>query len=134
MNNNMTKGHLKMLKEDYEKGCNQYLLALLNIWELDSHYGFWVGYEVGEVYCYGDNIYMDMQQIIFCVENNVSEEKFMEYLDYCLKCKEYNFNIPNLPSYFKGCPTIPKETFDKLDAMKADLNKCIDDVKNGKGF
>ena len=125
-----TKGHIRVLMANYEDACNNYLLALLNMWDLDAKNGFWVGNNTGGVYVHEADISLNMSEIIFCVENNVSMETYMEYSEYCLKCKEYNFNIPNLPSYFKGCPTVPQETFDKLDAMKEELNKCINDTKS----
>ena len=31
---------LRVLREDYEKACNGYLVTLLNMWELDASYGF----------------------------------------------------------------------------------------------
>jgi len=125
-----TKGHIRVLRANYEDSCNNYLLTLLNLWDVSTKDGYWIGDEVGGIYAHGETIFIKMDEIIFCVENNVSMETYMEYSEYCLKCKEYNFNIPNLPSYFKGCPTVPQETFDKLDAMKEELNKCINDTKS----
>ena len=129
MNNNMTKGHLKILRTNYEDACNNYLLTLLNLWDVSAKDGFWVASEVGGLYAHGDSIFINMDEIIFCVENNVSMETYMDYSDYCLRCKEYNFNVPNLKSYFKGCPTVPQETFDKLDDLKRQMNECINDTK-----
>ena len=126
----INESHKTLLKKQFEKAVNDYVDALLCMWELDKHDGYFIGDEVGGIYAHGETIFIKMDEIIFCVENNVSMETYMEYSEYCLKCKEYNFNIPNLPSYFKGCPTVPQETFDKLDAMKEELNKCINDTKS----
>ena len=120
MNNNMTKGHLKILRTNYEDACNNYLLTLLNLWEQSAKDG----------YSLGETVFIKMDEIIFCVENNVSMETFMDYSDYCLKCNEYNFNVPNLKSYFMGCPRVPQETFDKLDDLKRQMNECINDTKS----
>ena len=130
MNNNMTKGHLRVLRTNYEDACNNYMLTLLNLWDISAKDGYWIGDEVGGLYAHGETIFIKMDEIIFCVENNVSMETFMEYSEYCLKCNEYNFNIPNLKSYFKGCPTVPQETFDRLDDLKRQMNECINDTKN----
>ena len=130
MNNNLTKGHLQLLKEQYETACNQYVFVLLNLWGFDSHYGYWVGGSAGSTYCYGDDLFFDMDDIIFIVENNVSEKAYRQYLDYCAKCSEYSFNIPNFPSYYKGCPIVPKETFDKLDGLKKNLADAIEEEKS----
>lgn len=126
----MTKGHLKILRTNYEDACNNYLLTLLNLWDISAKDGYWIGDEVGGLYAHGETIFIKMDEIIFCVENNVSMETFMEYSEYCLRCHEYNFNIPNLKSYFKGCPTVPQETFDRLDDLKRQMNECITDTKS----
>ena len=124
----------KNLRQEYEKACNAYLLELANMWGWNcAAYGFWVGDAVGEMYCYGDNTCLNMKDIIFCVENDVAEEKFIEYTDYCIKCSEYNFNIPNFESYFYGCK-INQETFNKLDKLKQNLQDCIDETKEKISF
>lgn len=126
----MTKGHLKILRTNYEDACNNYLRTLLHLWDVSAKDGYWIGDEVGGLYAHGDSIFIKMDEIIFCVENNVSMETFMEYSEYCRRCGEYGFNIPNLKSYFKGCPTVPQETFDRLDDLKRQTNECITDTKN----
>lgn len=129
MGTKINSATLRFLKQEYEKGVNGYLVALHNLWETDPYYGFWVGDKVGELYCYGDDIYINMDNIIYVVENNISMEFYYEYTEYCLKCSEYNFEIPKLPAYHKGCPLVPQETFDKLDALKRDLNECVEETK-----
>lgn len=125
-----TKGHKKVLKANYEDSCNGYLLTLLNMWDLSIKDGFWVSDEVGGIYVHESDISLSMSDIIFCVENDVPMSTFFKYTDYCAKCAEYGFNVPNLSSYNNGCQLVPQETFDKLDAMKEELNKCINDTKS----
>jgi hypothetical protein len=64
------------------------------------------------------------------VENNITYFTYMEYIEYCLKCTEYNFTAPNFMSYFRGCPRVSKEVFDKLDAQKAELDRLIKEEKD----
>lgn len=130
MNNNMTKGHLRILRTNYEDACNNYLLTLLNLWDLNACDGYWISDEVGGLYAHGDTIFIHMNEIVFCVENNVSMETFMDYTDYYIKCKEYNFNVPDFKSYFNGCHKVPQETFDKLDKLKEEMDRCINDAKS----
>lgn len=120
---------VKLLRENYEKACVDYLVALLNAWEWDCHYGFWIGDKVGGTYCYGDDVSMTMDEITFCVDNGISEKQHYKYFSYCMRCAEYEFSVPNIESYFNGCPHVPDETFDKLDRMKAEMINLINETK-----
>lgn len=129
MNNNMTKGHLKLLQEQYDKACNAYLNALLNIWELDAYYGFWVCEEVGGLYSYGDNLFINMDEIRYVVENNVSRKTFDEWTEYCLWAKDFEQSTPSLKSWCMGCPRVDEATQEKLTAMRNELNELIKETK-----
>ena len=126
--NMMNKARIKQLKENYEKACNDYVAALLTLWDLDGYYGSWIGEEVGGVYDYGDGIFtINMQDIVYCVENGVTEEEYEEMLDYCVKCHEYNLPMIKLNAWHKGAP---RYDFTKLDALRKDLDDAIDNEKN----
>ena len=59
-------GIKKMLKDQWEQACNGYLVELLRMWELDAHYGCWIGDDVGGVYDYGDGmVTISMDNIIY---------------------------------------------------------------------
>ena len=120
----------RMLKEKYDSACNSYLLELLNMWELDSYYGFWIADKVGEIFAYGDSTFIDMANIIFCVENDVKEDVYNEWQEYTIFASEYEQTIPNFPSWHKGCPRLSAEEQQKLRGLKRDLDAAIDDYKN----
>ena len=125
---NMNKAHIKLLKENYEKACNDYVRALLNLWDLDGRYGYFIGDEVGGVYDYGDGIFtIGMQDIVYCVENGVTKQEYEEMLEYCCKCVEYNLPTMNINAWHKGAP---RHDFTKLDAAKKALDEAIDNEKN----
>jgi len=124
----MNKAHKELLKKNYEKACNDYVAALLALWELDSYYGFWISDEVGGVYDYGDGIFtIGMQDIVYCVENGVTEREYEEMLEYCVKCSEYNLPMINLNAWHNGAP---RHDFTRLDALKKDLDNAIENEKN----
>ena len=124
----MNKAHKELLKKNYENACNDYVAALLALWELDSYYGFWISDEVGGVYDYGDGIFtIGMQDIVYCVENGVTEREYEEMLEYCVKCSEYNLPMINLNAWHNGAP---RHDFTKLDALKKDLDNAIENEKN----
>ena len=124
---NMNKAHIKLLKENYEKACNDYVAALLTLWDVDYRYGYWVGSEVGGVYDCDGWMLLNMQDVVYCVENGVTSEEYEQWQDYGVKCAEYNLPIMNLNAWHRGAP---RHDFTKLDAAKKALEDEIENEKN----
>ena len=123
----MNKAHKELLKKNYEDACNEYVKALLALWDLSQHNGYWIGDDVGGVYDIDGWITIGMQEIIYCVENNVTSKEVSECQDYYIKCHDYNLPTMNLNAYHKGAP---RHDFSKLDALKKDLDDAIENEKN----
>ena len=114
------------LRKDYEQACNGYLVELMRMWELDAYYGSWIGEEIGGVYDYGGGMFtIGMDDIIYCVEHDVTEKQYMEWQEYLCDAAEFGFDKPNLKSWMMGCPRTSPEVFEKLRKMKAELNEAI---------
>ena len=105
-------------------------MDLLRIWELDAHYGYWIGDEVGGVYDYADGVMtINMEDIIYCVEHDVESNEYMAWHEYICDAAEFCFDTPNLRSFVRGCPRTSTETFKHLREIKAILNDAIQDEK-----
>jgi hypothetical protein len=61
-----TKDAVKQkLKEQWKQACHGFQMELLRMWELDAHYGYWIGGEEGCLYDYGDGMFtITMDDII----------------------------------------------------------------------
>lgn len=123
----MNKTQIKQLKENYEKACNDYVAALLTLWGVDYKLGYWIGSEVGGVFDIDGWITIGMQDIVYCVENNVTSKEVSEWQDYYIKCHDYNLPTMNLNAWHKGAP---RHDFTKLDALKKDLYNATENEKN----
>ena len=127
---------LRNLKEQWERACNAYLLELLNMWEWDACYGYWLSDEVGSVYFYADNYVIDMDDIRYCVENNVSRKDFCEYSEYNTDACNLGLDNINLCSWMKDCPRLSKEQIQHLYDLKSELyeetERMKEQLKNGK--
>ena len=120
----------RQLKEQWEKACNGYLCELLRMWELDAYYCYWIGAEVGGVLDYGSGMFtISMDDIIYCVENDVTQQQYIEWQEYICDAAEFGFDTPNLRSWMRGCPRTSAETFKHLREIKAMLNDAIEDEK-----
>lgn len=111
----------RMLKEQFEKTANTYLVELLRMYEWDSRDGFWIGDEVGGTYAYGDSWFFSYDEMRYIVENDVPFDVYDEWADYVMFAIEFNQNQPNLKSWVKGCPRLSKDEQKKLIDLKQDL-------------
>lgn len=109
----------RQLRDAWEKACNGYVVELLRMWELDGYYGYFIGDEVGGIYDYGEGTFdIRMDDIVYCVENDVTKEQYEEWQEYCVDANEFGFSTPNLRSWMLGCPRTSKEVFDRLRPSK----------------
>jgi hypothetical protein len=119
----------RQLKEQWEKVCNGYLVELLRMWELGACYGYWDFDKPGTIYHYGEKHDLTMEEIIYIVENDIEEDEVLAWEDYLLDAFEFKFPTPNLRSWHMGCPRTPPETFERLRALKADLDNAVEEEK-----
>lgn len=119
------------LQKRFEEVCNGYLLELANMWDLDCKaYGFWIGDEVGGTFSYGDTgLFIDMDNIRYCVINNVSYSEYRDWLDYCVWAADFDQNVPNLKAWHDGCPRVDVVTQEKLSAMRYEMIKMCEELK-----
>lgn len=120
--------HIKdQLWAKWSKACNNYLYALAKMWEWDiDAYGFWVGDEIGGIFAYGDHTFMSMDNIIYCVENDVDSEQFQEWVDYCIRCDLVGITgTPNFRAWHEGCPRLSEERLSHLEQRKTEMDEAI---------
>lgn len=129
MSYNISEAVLHMLKENYEKACNGYLVELLNMWDLSHKYGWWAGDEAGSTYFYEDAFSVSMDDIIYIVSNQIPYEEYLEWYEYTTWAIEFGQNVPNLKSWHLGCPRVDKETQKKIMDMKAEFDRLICETK-----
>ena len=79
----------QLLKENYEKACNDYVRALLTLWDVDCKCGYWIGGDVGGVYDCDGWIFLNMQDVVDCVENGVTSEEYEQWQDSTLGTKAH---------------------------------------------
>ena len=119
----------RKLHDNFESVVNGYLLELCNMWELDGKKGFFVGDSVGDVWCHGETLFINFDDIRYVVENDVSYSTYMDWMDYCVWAADFNQTIPNLKSWCNGCPRVDVVTQEKLSAMRYELEKAINETK-----
>ena len=126
----MRKMSKETAKEYFVKGCNEYLRLFCEKHDFDYEEAkeSWVANCVGDVTCVGD-IFVGMQTIIADIEMDAPEEEFLKWYGYNLVANEFGFTTPNFDHWLRGCPRVPQESFDKLEALKKDLEDAIKEEK-----
>lgn len=115
----------RILQEKFKDVVTDYLLELCNMWDFDPANGWFVGDEVGDVWCYGDNIFICFDDMRYVVEHDVSYDTYRDWMDYRLWASDFGQDTPNLNAWCRGCPRVDNATQVKLSAMKLDLEKEI---------
>lgn len=123
---------IETLKKNFELTAQGYVRMLCKMWHLDERYGYWVGDEIGGVWCYGDNAAITYEDMRVLVEQEVPFSEFMEYDDYCSWAIEFGQHEPNLSAWLKGCPRHSAETRQRLKKMKEDLDAEINKLRDSQ--
>lgn len=119
----------RLLKEKFDEAANKYLVALLQMWELDACYGFWVADQVGGTYAYGDNISINYDDICYVVNNDIPKDEFQEWSDYCTWCIEMGLSYPNLNAWHMGCPRHSKDKIEHINNLKQRFEDAVKEAK-----
>ena len=114
------------LKTDYEKACNNYVAALFDMWNYEPNLDcFWIGDDVGGVYTMRD-IYIDMGEIRYIVDNEIRMETVFDWQDYNVRCTNIGLDGMTLKAWCNNAPRYSEQTIKNLEAKTKKLNDMID--------
>ena len=129
----MAKNDKKLLelRLNYEKACQAYVNALYELWNVDAIYCWWVGDRVGvNVLVVNTEHCLSMDDVIFCVENEVSYDEFLDNEDYNSWAIEFGVNCINIKHWHMGNHGAPEEERERLTKLKKDFEDAVDDCKS----
>lgn len=121
----MMSGFLKSIKSDFERVAHLYSQQLCHLFEFGEQYGWWVGDEIGGVYCNGDTFMISFAEMRIVVDNQMKYEDYLEYLDYCDWAMRFDQVAPNLQAWLNGCPRYDKETMQHLRDLKREYDSAM---------
>ena len=129
----------KELKQQFEEVCNAYLDAFVKRHNLVS--ADWVGPGVCENVCANDEVFLDLDDIRYDIDNaaSLSVNEIWDWADYCLRL-EY-LECPkkiSFPSWCKGAPKpYTLKMLDELEGLHQaviDAKKKLDEARNADRF
>ena len=84
-----------------------------------------------------DDLFIDLNDIRYDVDNNVEEGMFIKWYDKMSDCYCLDINCPNYAAFCKGAPIISDEELNnlkdqrlKIDDMMRDFKQQIEDINN----
>ena len=127
----MNRSHIELLKNEYDRVCDEYLIAFCNNFDLPYEKDAWVAGNAGTVASIGD-YYFDFNDVIkYCVDNNLTDfDEVLEWYDYRIDAESFGIETPNFPSWHKGCPRLTSEQLDNLCEKRKELNELVAQYKN----
>lgn len=117
------------LRQNFEKAVSAYLSAFLKQMGFDACYGHWVGNDVTDAYCYGDDLFLSLSDIILCVDEKIMDEELYEWWYYNDWAADIGQSRINLRSWHRGYRGIPRKTMNKLSKMKQDFEEACAKAK-----
>jgi hypothetical protein len=113
-----------ILKQKYETVVDEYLKEFCTQFEFDYEDAdyYWVAGEVGGIIELGD-YFLSFETIKTVIDNNIPYETWVGWYDYTLRLHSISTDItvPNLMSYFKGCPVKDEKEIEKLEQAKKNV-------------
>lgn len=117
------------MRKSFDKVCQQYVDALIEKWELSKPDTWWIANDVGGVLAFNDTGFLSLNDLIFCIEEDVTIEEYYEWSEYNMFAQEFHQNLINLSSWHKGWHGLPKDAQDKLRSLRNDLDVAVKDYK-----
>lgn len=127
----MNKAHIKLLKENYEKACEEILKAFCCQYELQYEKEAWVAGGAGTIALIGD-YYIDFQDMMYMLNNSIAFDEWLRWYDYCLDANDLGFKTPNFTSWYKGCPRLTEEQIQNIKEKRQELKELIDSYKKNQ--
>lgn len=124
----MAKKQSNLLKA-YNKAVDAYTERLLAMWGIDGLYCYWVSDDRSGVFCVGDDVFLNVGDVISCVEGNYDYRSVCEWQEYNVRASKYGLNNINLVSWFMGAPRTSEATFRKFEEMEKCLSDSIQEEK-----
>lgn len=121
------------LKKKYEDACNEYLKLFCDKHEYEyrSLDTYWIGDNIGEICAIGD-LFADMRDIKYDIDNDVDEKMFEEWYFYRLNLTEMGLNDVNYRTYCMGGRPYSEEQLNRLTELYNTIQEEKDKFNNLK--
>lgn len=119
----------KSIINKYKLACNEVLHAFCERHEMYADDDPWVGGKAGGIACIGD-YFVDMQTILYDIEYEPDTKELLRWMDYRSRLMFIGIEKDiNYESWCKGAPRLSEESLSRLEEMKKQIDRTIDEYK-----
>lgn len=121
----MTLTKKQALRHDFETIANRYADALLDQFGLTWDSAWWVGNQVGGVFCFGEVNSVTFDELLFIVDNGITFKEYDDFIDYNLSMMDLGLNYITFERWYNERNILSKETINNLLEKKKELDEAI---------
>lgn len=122
--------NLEQMRQNFETAVADYVAALLEQFDWVATYGYWVADDCTGIYCYGDEYFINLSDIVYIVDHGVTFETFATWYEYSNNAHEFGLTHINLQSWCMGCPHASEEEIEHLRKLKQDFFDAVKECKD----
>lgn len=106
--------------------CERYVKLLAEKWDLDANGAYW-GCDYGGLCDFDGDFTITLTDMVYAVENDVSYEEYMQWMNYNIDAHRWGFHNINLKSWHMGAPRVSNEVFVRLQDLKREIDEAINE-------
>ena len=126
----MAKTMEQALRKQLDAAIDNYTKALCKQFDFDEANCWWAADDSTGVYCCSDDLFLNLADVIYIVDNNIERKDVEEWQEYCVFASEYQQSIPNLPSWVKGCPRLSNAQINRLKTLRKEFVDAMNDYND----
>lgn len=112
--------------KEYEAACNNVVEVFSEKYEVSVSRFDWVGGTIGGIISINDEFFLNMEDMVLMLRNDIPWSAFIEWWDYNTDAHYLGINSINLRSWVMGAPRLSKEQIEGLKEKKQELQDLVD--------
>lgn len=126
----MNKAHVNLLKEEFDRVCDEYLIAFCRKFDLPYDRDHWVGGYAGSIAEVGSYYFDFMDVIKYSIDNNIEDfNEIDDWNDYTIDASSFGLRVPSFKEWHNGCARLTQEQLDGLCEKKKELDELVAQYK-----
>ena len=128
MKKKTTPKRKEILRRRFDEAVNGYVAALCKLWDIEKQSTWFPADDTTGPVCLDTGEAVSLNDMIYVVENDITQKEYMEWADYCTECSSYGLDTVNLQSWHKCAPRIPQTALNKLNELRKRFEDAVEEA------